>query len=184
MVENEELEGGQETGTDIEINEWENRPQSNSLPKGRYPFETITGEYHYAPSGNKCLHLIQKIEGITMHDYPIIADKDGKKHKMSFKFFNYLFAIGIRNTNKKFTINTNTFKGAKGLCDVGIKENGDNQIDNYSPIKEETAPMTDVPPENIPETEPEKPKEKTKTKPDPKKETEKVKEKKEDVSDL
>lgn len=150
MIDKNENDGQETNEGNVEfpVNEWNNKPENNLLEKARYKFKVIDAVPHTASSGNECVKITFNVEGKRITDYLIRCDAQGKKHSMTYKFHNFLFAIGIRNTNKKFTISKNQMVGKEGLCDVSVKKDGsDNQINGYSPIEEATAPMNDVPPE-------------------------------------
>ena len=153
---NDELNGGTEgqqtEDMEFTVNEWENNPVYNLLPKGLYEFKVFDANQRIAKSWNDCIVVVLNVQGKRIQDWLIRCDMEGKRHQMTYKFHNFLFAIGIRNTNKKFTVSKSQMVGKTGLCDVKLnKEGTDNAIDNYSPVEESVAPMKDVPPENISE---------------------------------
>lgn len=161
----------EEGDVSFDVNEWENKPENNLLAKGRYKFKVLDVEARVANSGNNCVVVKLLVEKKRITDWLIRSDSEGKKHQMGFKWHNFLYAIGIRNTNSKFSVNKSQIVGAEGLCDVKVnKEGTDNAIDNYSPIESPTAGMSDVPPDTSEPEKEEKGKEKKETKKDKDKE--------------
>lgn len=134
---------------EFEINDWENKPQKNIIEKGRYIGEVKDIVSHVSSSGNNCAKIVMVVEGKYIYDFPIRSDSAGNKHKMSYKWHNFLYSIGIRDVNSQFRIKRSQLVGKKCLVDVSVnKEGTDNQINGYSPIEEELAPLTDIPAEN------------------------------------
>jgi hypothetical protein len=145
----------QDEDISFDVNEWENKSENNVIEKGRYRFKVINAVPHIAVSGNECVKVTLLVEKKRITDFLIRCDSQGKRTQQTYKFHNFLFALGIRNSNKRFTISKSQLVGKEGMCDVGYKFNEnkeptDNQINGYSPIEEETAPANDVPPENLP----------------------------------
>jgi hypothetical protein len=145
--------------SEFEVNEFENRMTKNLLEKGRYKGKCVEAVPHVGKdSGNRCIKATTLVGDKRITDYLVLCDAEGKKHKMTYKAHNFLFACGIRNSKRSFTLKGSQVIGKEYLVDVSDKKDGsDNQINSYSPIEEETAPMEGVPPENItPETKPQK----------------------------
>lgn len=165
-LENEDVEFG--------VNEWKNEPESNLLEKGRYKGKVKDITSHVSKNMNECALVTFNVEGKRVTDYLIRCDSEGKKHQMTYKWHNFLFAIGIRNTNRKFAVSKSQIIGKECLVDIG-NDGTDNKIYGYSPIEESAAPMTDVPPENINNEE---------TKPKKQDKKEEVKKDEEDIDDL
>jgi len=153
-TENEEMFAAEDT----------DMPVSNLLEKGRYEVETIDIKQSISRAGNNTNKITLKTnDGFFLTDYFVFEGK------MAWKWKQFLFAIGIRNKGQ-FQIPKSRLIGVKCLADIIIKERSmndgtlikENRITAYSPIIEETAPITGVEPEIEPAKEtPKKEKEAT-----------------------
>jgi len=146
-MENEEIFEGSDTDL----------PSSNILEKGRYQVEVIDISSFTSKNDNKCNKAILRTD-----DKFILTDYLLAEGKMKWKWSQFLYAIGIRRKGS-FTITKDKIVGLKCLVDVGVRErvNDDgttvkeNRIYSYSPVEQETAPITGVPSEaGTGETEP------------------------------
>jgi len=149
--------------TEIEVNDWKNQKENNVPEKGRYKFKpsSLVDKNYVSKSGNICFVVEILIDGWCKKKCFLIKhDGEGKRTSMSHIYYNFLFALGIRNTNKRFSFRWSDIADKEGYCDVVPTSDGtDINIQNFSPIGEPTAPINDVPPENTSEKE-EKPKKK------------------------
>ena len=124
------------------------KPSTNVLEKGRYEGEVMDIEKFVADSGNNCIRVYFQIEGRKKSDcFPRIAS-------MEWKWSQFLYSIKIRQTGD-FQVTRERIVGQKCLIDVIKKptktdpEIYENNIRGYSPIEEQTAPIADVPPEDV-----------------------------------
>lgn len=125
------------------------QPVSNVLEKGRYKFKVKDVNRHTSGAGNLCMKIELAINSHTLTDFLITEGS------MEWKYRQFLFAIGIRDKRTSFSFKKSRVIGAEGLCDVIVKDKSlddgstikQNNIQSYSPIEEETAPMKDVPEE-------------------------------------
>lgn len=162
-----------EEDRDVEVTEWSNSPSSNVLEKGRYILETVLLKKHKSDSGNQCIYVEFMANNVKLKKYFVLKDVKGNPHQLVYSWKNYLYAIGIRDPRKNFTINLDSLEGKKCKGDVTKHRNDEaseragfdiyeNDIRYFSPIDKEEAPMKDVPEEPSKEKpkEEEKPKEK------------------------
>lgn len=137
---------------EIEIDDWKNQHENNVLEKGRYPFEVleIVNINHISKNGNVCFVVDILIDGWKRQRcYLVKHDGNGQKTRGSHMYHNFLYSIGIRSENKKVKIKMSQIVGGKGLVDVFVnKDNTENIINNFSSVKESTAPIDNVPSEN------------------------------------
>ena len=142
----------------FEVNGSTDSMASNLLEKGRYKFVVKDATNFTSSNNNKCVKLVITVEGRTIFDNLLLEGQ------MSWKWRQFLFAIGIRDKRTAFTVPKNKIVGGEGLVDIGVKDRtlGDgsiikeNKINSYSPIEEETAPIKGVEPEEETKIEPEK----------------------------
>ncbi len=160
------------------------KPVSNVLEKARYKFIVKEVTPHQSPN-NKCAKVVLQVEHVKITEYLVLTGE------MSYKWRQFLFAIGIRDKREKWTVNPALIEGKEGLVDLGIKPNFHNPEDNdnyamsYSPIKEESAPVAGVPAEEeVASPNPEESElEQKDEQPEKKVEEEKKEEKKEEVEE-
>ena len=139
----------------FEVNGSTDAAVSNVLEKGRYKFVVLDASNFISQNQNKCVKITLSVGKGKVYDNLLIEGQ------MSWKWRQFLFAIGIRDKRQAFSVPRSKIVGAEGLVDIGIKDRmlddgttvKENKVSSYSPIEQEAAPMTGVPSEIEPEPE-------------------------------
>ena len=133
----------------FDVNGSTDAPVSNVLEKGRYSFKVKDITSFISKAGNNCIKVILSFDG------KLINDTLMQEGQMSYKWRQFLYAIGIRKKATNFSVPKSKIVGAQGLADVGVKDRvlddgstvKENRISSYSPISQEVAPIKGVEPE-------------------------------------
>jgi hypothetical protein len=146
------------TEPEIEVDGFTNEKPKNVLTRGRYEGKCVKITPYKDKNTQDSFLVVETLaDGLVLTDYVMTspsdesATKDKTRRFKLYKGHSFLFACGIRNNNRKFSFSSNLCIDKIYLIDVSEKSDGSgNWVNGYSPIEEETAPMTDVPAENLP----------------------------------